>query len=72
MKEITKDSTSNSKWEKKHPPEELIQMARIKVAPKIHVWIQKSPIIECDHIKSGVVEFPYSRIFEKNQTVPGN
>ena len=47
------------------PPEELIQNARIKVAPKIHVWIPKSPIIECDHNKSGLGIFPCSRNFGK-------
>ena len=47
------------------PPDELIQMARNKSSPKIHVWIFKSPIIECDHMKSDVVEFPCSRNFEK-------
>jgi len=37
MKEITRKSKFKLKWEKKSPPEELIQMARIKGAPKIHV-----------------------------------
>ena len=54
------------------PPEELIQMARIKVVPKIHVWIPKSPIIECDHIKSGLGFFPYSKIFGKIKQCLGN
>ena len=47
------------------PPEELIQKARIKVVPKIHVWIPKSPIIECDHRKSGLGFFSYSKNFGK-------
>ena len=51
------------------PPEELIQMARIKVVPKIHVWIPKIPITECAHKKSGLEFFPYSKNFGKNQTV---
>ena len=65
MKENTMEFKSNSNWEKKHPPDELIQMARIKFVPKIHVWIPKSPIIECDHMKSGLGFFPYSKIFGK-------
>ena len=47
------------------PPDELIQKARNKSCTKIHIWILKSPIIECDHMKSDVVEFPCSRNFEK-------
>jgi len=37
MKEIIKKFKTNSTRGKKHPPEELIQKARIKVALKIHV-----------------------------------
>ena len=64
MKEIKGIQIQTQMGEEK-TPEELIQMARNKTSPKIHVWILKSPIIECDHIKSDVVEFPYSRNFEK-------
>ena len=47
------------------PPDELIQMARNKTSPKILVWLLKSLINECDHMKSDVVEFPCLWIFQK-------
>ena len=40
-------------------------MARNKVAPKILVWLLKSHINECDHMKSDVVGFPCSLNFQK-------
>src|SRR4051794_31986956 len=48
----SKKSNANSKWEREHPPDELIQMATLKVAPKIPFVFFKSPINECDHISS--------------------
>ena len=47
------------------PPDELIQKARNKSSPKIHVWVLKIPINVCDHMKIDVVEFPCSWIFER-------
>src|SRR4051812_12984722 len=47
------------------PPDELIQMAIMKVAPKIPVVFLKSLINECDHMKSDVIEFPCSLNFQK-------
>ena len=46
------------------PPVELIQKARNKSSPKIHVWILKSLINECDHISSDVGPIPCSWIFQ--------
>src|SRR3954468_9513577 len=57
-------SNSKSKWEKEHPPDELIQKARYKYFPKIHVRVLKSLINECDHISSDVGPTPCSWIFQ--------
>ena len=42
------------KWEREHPLMNLIQMATIKVDPKIPFAILKSHINECDHISCDV------------------
>ena len=52
------------KWEKEHPPDELIQMAKNKVAPKIPFAFLKSLINECDPISSDVGPTPCSWIFQ--------
>src|SRR4051812_35093871 len=41
-------------------PNEFIQMATLKVAPKIPLVFLKSPINECDHISSDVDSNPFS------------
>src|ERR1041385_650627 len=57
-------SNSKSKWEKEHPPDELIQKARYKYFPKIHVRVLKSLINECDHFKNDLDSNPCSWIFQ--------
>ena len=52
------------KWEREHPQMNLIQMATLKVAPKIPLAFLKCPIIECDHIPSDVESIPCSKIFQ--------
>ena len=46
------------------PQMNLIQMARIKVAPKIPFAFLKTHINECDHISSDVGPIPCSWIFQ--------
>ena len=53
------------KWEKEPPQMNLIQMAIIKVAPKIAFAVLKRHINECDHISSDVEAIPCSWIFHK-------
>ena len=72
MKEIKKKFKSNSTRGKKHPPEEIIQKARIKVALKIQVKVPKNPTIECDHNKSGLGFFPHSRNFKQSKQCTEN
>ena len=47
-----------------NPQMNLIQMARIKVAPKIPFAFLKNPINEWDHISSDVGPTPCSWIFQ--------